>query len=165
MVLQPRVVVPLHHPERVFLHVFARHKPRRVLAHTALPFGEDGFEFRAFGLDAANAQALALSQRVKTQALMGAQHASFGVFDGAGLFGDVAVEEIPKGALANEANAGRVLLLGIGQANLVGNPAHFGFLQLTDRKERFGQLRLVQAVQKVALVLARIQALEEFVLV
>ena len=34
-------------------------------------------------------------------------------------------------------------------------------MQLTDREQRLGQLRLVQPVQKVALVLQRVQALEQ----
>jgi hypothetical protein len=35
------------------------------------------------------------------------------------------------------------------------------FVQLAHREQRFGQLRLVQPVQKVALVLGRVQALEQ----
>ena len=43
----------LHHPQRVFLGVFACHKPGGVFATAALC---------AFGFDAANAQALALAR-------------------------------------------------------------------------------------------------------
>ncbi len=35
-------------------------------------------------------------------------------------------------------------------------------MQRTDRKQGLGQLRLVQAVQEIALILGRIQALEQF---
>ena len=55
----------LHHPQRVAFQVFARHKPRLMLAHAALATGLGGFKRRAFGLDAANAQSLALAQCVK----------------------------------------------------------------------------------------------------
>jgi hypothetical protein len=39
----------------------------------------------------------------------------------------------------------------------------FGLVQLAHGKQRLGQLRLVQAVQKVALVFGRVQALEQLV--
>ena len=155
------MVVALHHPQGVIGQVFARHKPRRVLAHTALPLLLQRFELRAARLHAANAQALALPQSVKTQADVLAQHAALGVFDGAGLLGNVAVQKLAKRTLANETNAGRILLGCVRQTNLVGNAAHLGFQQLADGKQRFGQLRLVQAVQKVALVFGRVQPFEQ----
>ena len=49
----------------------------------------------------------------------------------------------------------------LGQANLVGNAPHLGLVQLTHRKERFGQLGLVQPVQEVALVLQRVEPLQK----
>ena len=61
------MVVALHHPQRVLLHVLARHEPGRVLAAAAL---------RALFLHAADAQALALAQRVERQALVLAQLAA-----------------------------------------------------------------------------------------
>ena len=76
------MVVSLHHPQRVARHVFARHKPRRMFSAAAL---------RAFFFDAANAQTLALAQRVKTQALVLPDLAPRICLDGAGRFGDVAV--------------------------------------------------------------------------
>ena len=39
--------------------------------------------------------------------------------------------------------------------------AHLGLLQLADREQRARELRLVQAVQEVALVLAGVEALEQ----
>ena len=43
-----------------------------------------------------------------------------------------------------------------------GDTPHFGFLQLTNRKQRLRQLHLRQAVQKITLVFAVVQALEQF---
>jgi hypothetical protein len=72
----------LHHPQGVGFHVFARHKPRRMVAPTAL---------RAFFFDATYAQALALTQGVKTQALVFANLAALVGFDRARCFGDISV--------------------------------------------------------------------------
>ena len=72
----------LHHPQNIVGHVFACHKPRCVLAPTAL---------RTFFFDAANPQALTLPQCVKTQANVFANGAPARVFDGSGFLGDVAI--------------------------------------------------------------------------
>ena len=116
---------------------------------------------RALLLDAADAQSLALAQRVEGQADVLAQLAAALVLDRAGLVGEVAVQELAEGPLADEADAGRVLLLRIGQPDLLGQPAHLGLGQLADREHRLAQLRLVEPVQEVALVLERVQALEQ----
>ena len=83
------------------------------------------------------------------------------VLDRTGQLGDVAVEKFTEGPLADEADAGRIFFLGVGQADLVGNAPHLGLVQLTHWEQGLGQLRLAQAVQKVTLVFARIQALEQ----
>ena len=144
--LQPRVVVSLYHPQCVFLHVLTRHKPRRMFTHTALPERLNRFEFRALGFNAANAQPLALPQRVKAQALVRTQHTPFCVFDRSGFFGDVAVQEVAERALANEANASGILLFGIRQADLISYATNLSFLQFTHGEQRFRQLSLVQTV-------------------
>ena len=153
----------LHHPQRIRLQVFARHKPGLVLAGTALALGLDGFELGALGLDAAYAQALALAQRVKTQTHVFAQHAAFVVLDRARRLGDVAVKELSERPLADETDAGRVFLFGIGQADLVGDAAHLGLVQFADWEQRLGELGLIEPVQKVTLVFGRVQALEQLV--
>ncbi|MNT59228.1 hypothetical protein D3C72_1967210 [compost metagenome] len=84
------------------------------------------------------------------------------VLNGAGRVADVAVQKFTKRPLADEADAGGILLLGIGQLDFFGNAAHLGLVQLTHREQRFGQLCLVQAVQKVALVLGWVQPFEQF---
>ena len=76
------MIVPLHHPQNVLGHVLAGHKPRRVFTTAALC---------AFGFNAADAQALALAQGVKTQAHMLANGSACFVFDGAGFFGNVTI--------------------------------------------------------------------------
>jgi hypothetical protein len=75
---QPRMVVALHHPQRVGRHVLARHEPRRVVAAAAL---------RALDLHAADAQPLPLAQRVERQALVLADDAAALVLDRARLLG------------------------------------------------------------------------------
>ena len=42
--------------------------------------------------------------------------------------GDIAVEEFAERTLADKANAGRVFFAGVGQTDLIGYAAHFGFL-------------------------------------
>ena len=133
-VQQPRVVVALHHVQGVGDQVLAGDKPGLVFTTATL---------RTFFFEASNAQTLALAQGVKTQAHMRANLAATFVFDGAGFVGDVAVEELAKGALTDEANAGGVFFLGVGQTNLIRNAAHFGFVQLAHREQGFRQLRLV----------------------
>ena len=81
-----------------------------------------------------------------------AHAAALVVANGAGGFLNVAVQKLAEGPLANKANAGAVFLFGVGQANRVGNAAHLGFGQLAHREQRLRQLRLVEPVQKIALV-------------
>ena len=57
--------------------------------------------------------------------------------------------------------AGGIFLFGIEQADFGGNAAHFTFVQIAHGKKRVCQLRLCQPVQKVALVLAGVAALEQ----
>jgi hypothetical protein len=81
-----------------------------------------------FFFQATNAQALALTKRVKTQAHMCANLATAFVLDGARFVGDVVIQELTEGALTDEANASGVFLFGVGQPNFVGNATHFGFV-------------------------------------
>ena len=150
---QPGVVVPLHHDQGVVWHVFAGDKPRGMVARAP---------GRAFFFHAANAQARALAQCVERQADVLAQLAPPVIDDGAGFFADVAVQKVAKRALADKADASGVFLFGVGQGQLCGDAAHLGFAQVANRKQRLRQLRLVQPVQKIALVFAGIHALEQF---
>ena len=51
--------------------------------------------------------------------------------------------------------------LALGRPILLGDAAHLGLFQLADREQGLGQLRLVEPVQEVALVLGVVQALEQ----
>ena len=141
--LQPRVLVALHHPQGIGLKVLAGDKPRRVLADAAQSAPLHRLKFGAPGFHAANAQALALAERVKRQAHMLAQNAALVVLDRAGCLGNVAVQELAERSFANEADAGGVFFLRVRQSDFVGNAPYIGFAQLADREQCFGQLRLV----------------------
>ncbi|MNT44181.1 hypothetical protein D3C72_1806980 [compost metagenome] len=149
---QPGMVVPLHHTQDVLVQILACHEPWRMVARAAC---------RTLFLDAADAQARALAQRIERQPHVLAQLAVAVVQDQAGLLADVAVEEVAKRALADEADTGGIFLLGIGQANFFGNAAHLGLPQLAHREQGLGQLCLVQAVQEIALVLGGVEPLEQ----
>src|SRR5690606_14652897 len=73
----------------------------------------------------------------------------------------VAAEEGAHVALADEADAGGILLCVARQASLARQPAHVGFGELADRKYRSSQLFLAQAMQEVALVLVRVDAAQQ----
>ncbi len=86
---------------------------------------------------------------------------AFRRLDRAGLGRQVAVEEVAERPLADEADAGGILLLGVGQADLGGDLAHARLRDLAQRKQRARELRLVQPVQEVALVLGVVERLEQ----
>ena len=113
-------------------------------------------------LQAANAKALALADGVVHQAMVAADHFTFGGFDVARLGWQVLLEEVAEAALANEADAGGIFFLGGGQAVFFGDGAHCRFFQLTDREQGAGNFLAADGVQEVALVLVRVQALEQF---
>ena len=117
----------------------------------------------AFGLDAANAQTLALAQRVKAQAHVLPNPSTLRIADGPRLFGDITIQKVPERPLTDKADASRVFFLCVGQSNVLRHLADLGFVQLTNREQGFGQLRLVKSVQEVALVLRRVKPLEQFV--
>src|SRR6187431_2291838 len=131
----------LHDDEDVAFEVLARHEPGRVLAGGVGP-----------ALDAADTQALPLAQGVEGQADMLPNAPTALVLDGAGLVAQVAVEEFAERPLADEADAGRILLRSNRQADLGSDAPHLGLLQFTDREQALAQLGLVQAVQEIALV-------------
>ena len=82
----------MHHDQCIARDVFAGHEPsafRRVPA-------------------SAEAEAMALSKRVKGDSSVFAEHRAVFVFDAARPPGQVAGEKVAKGPLANEADAGAV---------------------------------------------------------
>ena len=70
--LQPRVIVPLHHPQGVGRHVLAGHKPGRMFATAFL---------RTPRFQPANAQSLPLAQGVERQPDVLCNRLAFVVFD------------------------------------------------------------------------------------
>src|SRR3569832_125843 len=145
------MVVALQDPERDPVAVLLRDEPRLEDAAAIV---------RALRLDSADAEALALSERVERQALALADHPALLVLDRAGLLADVAIEEFAERPLSDEADAGRILLLRVGQADLARDAAHFRLAQFADGEQRLRHLRLVQSMQEVALVLRFVEALE-----
>ena len=87
------MIMALHDPERVVLHVLACHKPGSVLAAALLG---------ALGLDATNAETLTLTQRIEAQPNVLPQNSAARVFDWSRLFGDVSVQEIPEWPFTDE---------------------------------------------------------------
>ncbi len=75
--------------------------------------------------------------------------------------GQVTVEKLAERALADEADAGGVLLLCVGQADVGGQFSHLGLVQMTQRKQRARKLCLVEPVKEIALILGRVVALEQ----
>ena len=65
-------------------------------------------------------------------------------------------QEFAEVALADETDAGRVLLRGGRQAGVGGHAAHVGLDQFAQREQGRCQLRLAELVQEIALVLAAV---------
>src|SRR5690606_23493120 len=109
---QPRVVVALHHHQRVAGQVLAGDEPRVAAALALAP----------------HAQALALTQRVEGQPQVLADDPAVVAHDGPGLRGQVAVQELAEGPLADEADAGGVLLGRVGQADALRDLAYLALV-------------------------------------
>ena len=82
-------------------------------------------------------------------------------FDRTRFPGQVAVEEFAEGALADEADPGGVFLVVVGQPCLRGDSPDFLLFEMADRKQHLRELRLVQTVQEIALVLGRVRAAQQ----
>ena len=141
--------MPLHGVEGVAGHVFARDEPGGVVA--------------ACAFQPTDAKPLPLADGVEAQSDVAADFApAVGVHDGAGLRVQVAREKFAERPLADEADAGGVFFARVGQADFFGQPPHLALVHVAKRKEAARELRLCQAVQEVALVLAAVHALEQF---
>src|SRR5690606_30407955 len=86
---------------------------------------------------------------------------TFGGLDVARLGRQVLLEEVAEAALADKADAGGVLLLGGRQLIFLGDGAHLGLFQFADREQGTADLLAADGVQEVALVLVRVEALEQ----
>src|SRR5712692_5860713 len=139
------MVVPVHHDQFILVPVLSRDVPR--LASRALP--------------PADADAFALADGVEGKPDVLADDPAFGRAHRAGLPGQIAAQELAERALADEADAGRAALREIVQPRLLRDCAHPGLLQFPDRENHARELLLVQAVQEIALVLGKIDGLEQ----
>src|SRR6185312_9191150 len=128
--LQPAVGAALGDVDHVLAHVLANHVPRRPAGVVA----------------AADAQAVALAQGVIHRPLMRADAFAPRRAQFARARREVVGEETAEIALANEADAGGILLCRGGQPDLTGQAAYLRLFQRPDREQRGGQLPLVQRV-------------------
>src|SRR5215472_11639758 len=138
--IEARIVVTLYDHERIAREILRGNEPRRV-ASARRP---------------AHAESLALSERVVGEPVMSADNLAFGRFDRPGLARQIAGQKIAERALADEADACRVLL-GEGRNTLLARDRPYVALgQLAERKHRGSELFLRELVQEVGLVLARV---------
>src|SRR5487761_2237572 len=138
-----------YHDKLVLRHVLAHDIPSLAVAAAAL--------------HSAYAYALPLADGVERKSDMLTDHPAFGRAYRAGGARQIAVEEFAERSLADETDAGRVLLRVHRQSRFPGDPAHLGFLQLRQRENRTGELRLTQTVQEIALVLVPVRRPEQLV--
>src|SRR6185503_4748909 len=113
-----QVVVALHHDERVGVQVLLRHVPGVA---------------RASGLPA-DADPLALADGIEREADMGSDAHALGRHDRPGLARQVAVEEFAERPLADEADAGRILLRVVRQSCLRGDAADLALVFVSNWK-------------------------------
>src|SRR5690606_33675052 len=107
---------------------------------------------------AADAEALALADRVECETVVRADHAPVVGDDRTRARRQITAEELAERALADEADAGGVLALRVRQTDRCGDLAHFALVQFAQWEQRARELRLRQAMQEVALVLAAVDA-------
>ena len=135
------MVMPLHHEQLVGGKVLPRHVPG--LARTT------------------DADPLALADRIEGEPDVLAERAATFIDDRSRRLRQIAVEEFAERPLADEADAGRVLLGVVRQPRLECDAAHLAFLQLAHREQHAGELLLPQAMQEVTLVLAGIEPAQQ----
>ncbi len=139
------MIVPLHHDQLVGRHVLLRDVPRRTITRLA----------------PADADALALADRVEHQPDVLADDGSLGRAHKSGLARQITIEELSKRPLADETDAGRVLLRVHRQVGGLGKFAHPGLGELAQRKQHARELLLIEPVQEVALILGAVARLEQ----
>jgi hypothetical protein len=110
---------------------------------------------------AADVQAFALAKGKEEHARMLADDRTVRVAHLAGPGRQVLTQELAKIALADETDAGGVLLVVHRQPGFAGQAAQVRLVQVADREQRGCQLLLPELVQEVALVLAGIDAAQQ----
>src|SRR5713101_1070683 len=142
---EQRMIVSLHDDQLVLAEILSRHVPRLGRGALAAP----------------DADAFALADGVEGKPDVLSDDPAFGRTHRPRLFRQIAAQELAERALADEANSGRVALRKIVQTRLLRDFSHLGLLQLADRKDDARELRLSEAMQEVALVLGKIERLEQ----
>ena len=110
---------------------------------------------------AADVEAVPLAERVVGEAAMPAALLSRVVANDAGALGQVLAQELRERPLADETDARAVLLLGDGEPGLARDLAHLALRQLAERHQHVDEVGGSDGVQKVALVLGRIDGLAQ----
>src|SRR6478672_1990117 len=109
----------------------------------------------------ADAEPLPLSKCVEHEPDVPADEAAIDGVDVAGVRWKVAVQKLAKRPFADEADAGRIAFVVIGQAFAARDLADLPLVKRAQRKKRLRKLRLVQSIQEVALVLGPVLGLQK----
>ena len=139
---QRRVVRALHDDERIAPEILRRHEPGRS-ARLGAP---------------ADAEAAALADRVALEPAVPAELNAVLGLDRTGAAGQPPADELAEGPLADEADAGRVTLVGDRESALARDRANLGLAKPADREFAVRELPRIQRVQEVALVLPAVHA-------
>jgi hypothetical protein len=142
---QRRMIVSLHDHEHVALQVLVCDVPRRFGRITT----------------PADAQALALAERVIHEPAVLPEPAAGAVLDIAGLRGQELRQELREGPFADEADAGAVFLVEDRQHQLARPAPDFLLAQAADREQRPRECVGRHGVQEVALVLAGVDTAQQ----
>src|SRR5688500_14253408 len=134
------MIMTLHHDKRV----------ARVVLHGYVP--------RLFGTAASSTdqKSFALTQCVKGEPTVCAQTLAFRGFYRAGLIAHQAREKITKWSFTNETEAGAVRLVEDGEAGLACAVAHVFLAVGANGHERVLEIRALDSVQEVSLILCAI---------
>ncbi len=143
--VEQRMVVALHDDERVARVILARDEPRQVAAF----------------LRPADPQPLPLAERVVGETVMAPDDRAVRRFDRPRCPRQILRQEVAKRPLADEADARRVLLGPGRNAFAARDRAHFPLRHFPERKQHRRELLLRQLVQEVALVLGRVEGLQQ----
>jgi hypothetical protein len=146
---QSRMIVALHHDERIALLIPAGHKPCRLFA-VCLP---------------ADIESVTLSERVIGQSGMLADRLSVQRHDRPGFGHDVLGQKFPERSLTDKTDAGAVGPGVIGKAVFTCHGPDFVFLQSTEWKERACKCFALYRMQKIGLILVGIGCLVQAPLV
>ncbi len=143
--MQAGVAGTLHDQQRVAREILAGDEPWIVTG----------------ALAPADTEPPALAERVALEAAVPPDHLAVFGLDRAGLRGQPASDEIAEGPLADEADAGRIALVRDRQAPVARDAPHLGLGEAADRELAGSELRSIERVQEVALVLGAVDAAQQ----